>query len=314
MKIKSRVYRYALRHESLSRLMKFLGEKIFFRDVFNILLYPFFYCNYKCPYCIIRKSNFKFKEHSALEWANAFNKLKRSVISISGGEPFLWKNNGMKVFLENIDKKHAIYLVTNLYWKIEDHLSYLKEANERLSLFIAPSFHPHMTDVNIFLKKMKILRDNGFFISSSLVAYPTFFPKLKYYKKKFNDAGISLGIYSYIHPEFRYSDKQRKLLEQVTKKHVRGSITDFDSNPKKKICRAGKTNFLFVPSGDCYICHSGFYCVNSEIYKKYKAKKSEFFIGNIFDGTFKPKKGMTICDKPCSEICDIVCAKPKVIG
>ncbi len=86
---------------------------------------------------------------------------------------------------------------------------------------------------------------------------------------------------------------------------------DFDKNPKPKKCLAGQKYYFFAPNGDAYVCQAGFLHVNSKLHKKWKAKKSEFFLGNLFDGTFKPKK-MNVCTYPCSEYCDLVWAKPKV--
>jgi len=293
-----------------SRLLRSIYRKLFYKDKLQILLYPSFVCNYNCSYCYVKKGKLleKFnKEYTGKEWAGRLNKFEPAAISVTGGETFLWS---LREFLENIDKKHTVFVTSNLSWDVLKNIEWLKRIkNIKLSF----SFHPEMIDVDTFIIKFKLVRNSGIFAIASIVAHPNTFPKLNEYVERFKKEGIPFDVQTYLSPDFKYSEKDKKMLIGYIKTYRNETFFDFDIEPKPKTCVAGQRYFFLSPNGDAYTCQAGFLIDNSELHKKWKKKKSIFFMGNIFDDTFKLKK-IDVCRYPCSEYCDLVFAKPKLVG
>lgn len=286
----------------------------------NILCYPTFKCNYKCPYCnVITRGKMPERfpdEHSGKEWAEMFNKLEPSLIGFSGGELFLNVSKwSLREFLENVDKKHIIAITSNLSWDPDSVLPWLTKVRKEKRVHITFSFHESMTDIDTFIAKMKILKENGINSTISIVAAPAVIPKLDGFKDKFDKAGIRFVIHTFIDPAFKYTPEQKAVLGRyISTIRDEDNVEipfDFDSAPTAKNCIAGKNYYVFVPNGDAYACQSGLFCVNSPVHEKWRAPKSEFDLGNIFAGTFKPRDHETKgCMYPCSEYCDRAKAKP----
>lgn len=306
MSITSKLYNIGYK----SKILRGIYRNLFYKDRIQVLLYPSFKCNYNCSYCYVKKGKLleKFgEEHTGKEWAKQLNKFEPSAVSITGGETSLWS---LREFLENIDKKHIVFVTSNLSFDLESTLLWLKKIK---GLKLSLSFHPEMIDADEFISRFKQVKKAGIFAISSIVAHPDILPKLKYYKEKFKAENIPFDIQTYLSPNFNYDEEDKRMLLSMIDTNRDEIFFDFDSNPKPKKCSAGLKYYFFAPNGDAYMCQSGFLLVNSKLHDKWKAKKSEFFLGNIFNGTFKPKN-IDICNYPCSEYCDLVFAKPKLVG
>jgi hypothetical protein len=238
------------------------------------------------------------------------------VIGIVGGEPFLTASTwNLREFLEDIDGKHVIAITSNLSWDLDSVLPWFTRIRAEKKIHTTFSFHPFMTDVDTFISKMKILKANKISSTASIVAVPAVLPKLKEFKSKFDDAGIHFAIQTFVDPAFKYTAEQKAFLSKfivtIRDKDNVEIPFDFDSSPVPKNCVAGQNYYHFLPNGDAYTCQSGFMCVNSAVHTKWKAPKPTFYLGNIFDETFKPREFATKgCVYPCSEYCDRAYARP----
>jgi hypothetical protein len=241
----------------------------------------------------------------------AFNEFPPSLIELSGGEPFLKGSKwDLKAFLNNIDEKHTIHITSNLSWDLKE-LEWFEYLFKKKKIRLFCSFHPNMIDINNFISKMKVLKRHKITSSASIVAYPPLFNRLKEFKEKFEKEELTLIISPYIDPQFSYTEEQKRFLIKLQGFYY--SPLEFDKNPKDKNCLAGKKYFFLAPNGDAYSCNAGFYYVNSPLHVNWKADKSEFYLGNIFDKTLKLRFESFKCKYPCSEYCDIVHAKPRIL-
>jgi len=309
LSLRSKIYYHLYKIRPLRDFYK----KIFWRNKVFVGFYPTFLCNYECPYCVLIKLDYlkKFKVHGGKEWADAFNKLPPLMICVAGGEPFIW--NGLPDFLKYIDKKHYFTIFTNLSWEPEKHLDIFKPCKANFA--INCSFHPHTTDLKTFISKVKKLQDAGLKVSANIMTYPDLLNKIKKYKQIFEKENIPLEVQAYIDPNYTYTSEENEKVKKLVSNPLMSEreISGFDSSATLKECSAGITNLFIVPNGDIYKCVAGFYYVTSPLHKKFRAKKEEFYMGNVFDGTFKLENKKTLCRYPCSEACDITFAKPRII-
>ncbi len=293
--------------------MYFLKEKINFQSFFStvsyhikkvflpkwsILFVPTFKCNYNCPYCNVTKEKLGsiYKEINWRKWRKFFENIPPATVSISGGEPFLYKRI---VRLVNSLKKHKVHIVTNL-----SMLRKIKKINRSIRFTV--SFHPHMISLSAFKEKIIKLQRWGFSFQINIVAYPDIIDSLKFFKEVFENMGIHVNVDPYIDPSFTYS--REELLK--IKKFVRNRVTNFYANEgRKKKCNAGRKYFVIVPNGDVFACSLGFASYVSPRYKKFF--KKEFFLGNAFS-SFKILKKNRICFLPCASGCDLDLAKVKI--
>jgi len=281
-------------------------------DRIHINFTPTFVCNFNCPYCIVNQVQYykKYKkEHGGKEWLNVFDKYfdKPLLISMSSaGEPFLWK--GMKEFLLNISNLHYVQLSSNMSWDIDEFIDALKSC--RANFTLKGSYHPYGIDIDIFIEKLKRLQNEGLKIMAGIVAYPPKLSEIPEIVERFKREKIPFGVESYINPNSKYTKEQNEIIRKYIKNRP-PDIMEFDQNPSLKTCKAGQFYIFLISNGDVYTCAAGFYYVTSPLHKKFRAKKEEFYMGNVFDGTFKVKEKDIICKYPCSEYCDLEHAQVK---
>jgi len=279
----------------------------------NIILYPSFFCNYECPYCVIKASNRledypKESEHKWQEWVDVLNEFPPASISISGGETLLYP--GLFSLLDRLDIKHLVSLTTNLY-RVPERLL---DCRRRKTLNISASFHPSMTDYESFKDRVSRVKGRGFIISVEIVAYPSQLNDLTEYKKRFEeDLGVDVHIDPYITPLYQYTDKEFGLLNQLGIRNRKVGF-DFKGSRVLKWCKAGLSHVLFVPNGDAYACHAGFYYATSPLHSQFRVPHELFWMGNVFDKTFTFSEKSRNCSLPCSEACDLEGARVKEIS
>lgn len=279
----------------------------------SLVLYLSFECDYNCPYCIIRGSGCperypKESNHSWEEWVQVINNLPPANVSLTGGEPMLFP--GWVSLINNLATKHKISLTTNLS-QLPDEFLY---CNKKRDLGISASFHPYMADVDSFITRIQKLKEYGFKPSIECVAYPPLLDKLErltvFLKEK---TGVAVDVDPYISPDYRYTKAEIEILKRLGV-YGRKFGFDFDGCHILKQCNAGSKHFLVVPNGDVYACHAGFYYVTSPLHKEFSSPKEEFYLGNLFDGSFKPLTKPKLCSLPCSEACDLEGAQVREIS
>lgn len=269
-----------------------------------IVFSPTFRCNYNCPYCLINtKINYanrypKSNEYDYREWIIALNRFPCSLIYISGGEPLIFP--GLTDMIKAISKKH---LIGSLNTNLSSDINKLMKINQKKILSVAASFHPHMTDKEAFAKKVMMLKKIGFIVKVSLVAYPEILDSIDDFKVYFLEKlGVEFIIEPYLDPAYEYSDEEKRIVKKYVKTGRKIGYDFNDDRPKR--CYAGSKYFMIIPNGDVYTCYAGFYNDTSSIHNRY-SKKGSFYLGNLFDGTFKKISTRKICSIPCSEACDI---------
>lgn len=102
----------------------------------TITIKPTVRCNLDCDYCSMEwLERKKFKEVGYMEWVRLIEKIKPTVVNISGGEPMLYNDitdliNGL------VKRKYLISIVSNLTvyrelkksWRIVFYATYHKQA------------------------------------------------------------------------------------------------------------------------------------------------------------------------------------------
>lgn len=293
------------------KLLRFLFRKFLESKLLTFIWYITFKCNYRCPYCIIKtkskyylRSEFS-KEIGSKEWLKIFRKVPPSVVRITGGEPTLYSE-----FVELVNrfpKKHILCITTNL-----SNIETISKIKRRF-IFVSASYHPYMSSIEEFIENSIKIKNKFFSFTAECVAFPPILKDIIKMKEIFTKNNIKLNVDPYIDPTYKYTKEEMKLLNKLNVKdssRTRSIGFDFETFGKKKICDAGRRYFVVVPNGDVYICNAGFYYVTSPVHKKFRAKKDEFYLGNLFDKSFRRLKLRKVCYYPCSEACDIEGAKP----
>lgn len=302
----------------LKKLNRYLPESVrlsllpYYRKLFpglnNIIFIPQVACNYSCPYCIWNRftpQEYKKAYHGWAEWHRVFDAFPPSAFTITGGEPFLYKD--LVPLIERFPAKHLIScLVSNLELIDISAFGTLKRREFR----IMASFHPSMTTEARFLERLLALKTAGFRnVTVNFVAYPEYLDRIREFKKYFETkSGFYFRVDTYKDPVREYRDDELSLVQELKSEGIiapdRTDRYDFnDLSPKT--CRGGSSYFIVIPNGNVYRCMEGYYYTECEPYKDKRGQGDDFFLGNVFDGSFKPLKKKGICHSPCAELCDI---------
>ena len=303
--------------EILKTTNKFLPENFrlfllpYYRKIFpslrNIMFFPTLQCNYNCLYCPWKKFtpvHLKSRHYPYTDWIRVFEQMPPSAVIITGGETFLYPD--IVPLIENFPKKHFISsLVTNLGMNIEKLVS-LKNKEFR----IMTSFHPSMTTKEAFVDNLLLLKKNSFTnITVNFVAYPSYLEEIPHLKSYFEKAtGYYFRVDTFKDPEYNYSPEESALIRKYKKKGIiakdrteRYNFGDFSL----KLCKAGSKFIVMVQNGNVYSCVEGFYYTELEPYKQKYNKIDNFYLGNVFDGTFRISREERKCHSCCAELCDI---------
>jgi MoaA/NifB/PqqE/SkfB family radical SAM enzyme len=294
--------------KNLKDKVRSLYKKIF--PKVSIIFFPTFFCNYHCPYCEYDAQEF-FKmfphsvEHTWEEWVNAFSQFPHATISISGGETLSYK--GIIPLINALQEKHTVGLTTNVSLLSDDFLTHARK-----DISISVSFHPHTVEVEQLLPAVIELKNHGFKkVSVNFVAYPDKIHLLPELTSLFREKEIPLHVEALIHPEIRYSEEEERTVRNYTKSIHYG----FTASLESKKCLGGSKHFAIVPNGDVYTCAVGiYYGTCSPLYKIFKPRKEDFFLGNLFDHTFNKLRSPKMCSLPCSAACDNSGAQVEIIN
>lgn len=248
-------------------------------------------CNYRCPYCFFEGKWVEYKKRniylSVEQWLGYWDRIYklygRCYTLITGGEPFIYPN-----FIDLIDELSQIHYPINISTNASGNIeSFVKRINSgRVSLSV--SFQPYFDNLDLFLEKVKFLKESGFNGCINLVAYPPFIKDLEYYTKKFNSIGQDLKIIPFWG---NYEDRGYPFAYTSYEKEIIGIDDTWFNKVRKKgsICPAGYNSALIFPDGKVARC--------GQIGEK-------MLIGSFFDPEFKLLDEQLPCDAdfcPCDE-------------
>ncbi|MDD5006004.1 MAG: radical SAM protein [Candidatus Omnitrophica bacterium] len=275
----------------------------------HIILHPTLLCNYQCSYCLypkyLDKDNSVFKTNIPYqEWLVLFDKFPRSTITISGGEPLLYKD--LDRLILGLAKTHIIsQVISNISTNL-DVLVRAKKANFRLMA----SFHGGRASLDEFSKNLLYLKKQKLNITVNFVGTNENLKDFKYYEDYFKK---KLKVFFRVDA---YEDLNREIKDLKISIHGINYILDREkyNNYKSKSCLGGSKYFIVKPNADVYRCHSGFMYINSKEYKKVASQMdlSSFLLGNLKDPDFKLRNITFICHSPCRGVCDIELAAVKL--
>lgn len=247
-------------------------------------------CNYRCSYC---QNDFKepegFSVKTPEEWAAAWKRFYddygTAAIQLTGGEPTTYPR--FFEILREVAKMHHVEMQTNLSWDPEDLIKAVSP--DRVSR-IGASFHQDHEKFDVFLAKMKRLKDAGFKVEITYVAYPPYIEKGKELLSQAREAGVPFSVLSFQgeykgkrYPE-SYSREEIDRLAELN--HFIGNYAQamanwdvehkvvVEKNEEKpeisRRCRMGQMYGWMLPNGETRRC-----C------------KSPVILGNILDGGLK---------------------------
>ena len=282
----------------------------FYRRLFpglkNIFFIPQLTCNYTCGYCIWNRftpHDLKDAYRPYTEWIKAFEALAPSAVTITGGEPLLYRD--IVPLIENFPAKHLLSsLVTNLSVSV-DSLTGLKRKDFRMMA----SFHPSMTTKEEFGEKLKKLKAAGFRnLTVNFVASPSQLKDIPSLKEFFErEVGVSFRVDTFKDPDQAYSQGELDLVRDYKRKAIiasdRSEGYDFSDFSTKR-CKAGSNYALIIANGGAYSCMEGYYYTECEPYKNKYNRIDSFYLGNIFEFGFRLEEKDRLCHSPCAEICD----------
>lgn len=270
-------------------------------------------CNYRCSYCPI-VTNFSYaniygkkQEHSEAEWIAAMDRLPKSNIYISGGEPFLFE--GLPELINGLTKHNILGMVTNASQKTE-----LYDRIER-RIHLNVSFHREFVREDDFLKKLDELRRIGrFHLNVNLVATRENIPMIAKVEQMLSDHRVSLHVDPYIDPnmQFEYTPEEMAILAPYLPSDRRANLDmlGFDDYAPKE-CSAGRNYVNIMPDGTVFRCASGFEYFHSPLRRPLLEKgphapyNPNFFkMGNLFDPDFRLDTKSVRCELPCIAACD----------
>lgn len=239
-------------------------------------------CNYRCTYChapkpwkvYTIKPRYPGKEKWIEIWEGIYERYGESEIIISGGEPFVYPDV-MEIAMR-LSEIHMIEFCTNLYF---DATSLIRCMNPK-RVRVGTSFHPEFTRLEFFIKKVKLIKDNGFETWVNFVPWPPFLSQLEDIKNVLQENGIKIIIQPFIgqhegkqYPQ-GYTDEEKKILgifnDEANRETVDFKTTE-RSNKKGRLCRMGE-NYAFIhPDGETERC----------------CRDHSLKLGNMIDNTFK---------------------------
>jgi MoaA/NifB/PqqE/SkfB family radical SAM enzyme len=256
-------------------------------------------CNFNCPYCYIRHFNKDQPGHGVKEDVEAFkrNDIDWQVISMSGGEPFIYHN--FVELCKELTKFATIVIDTNCstsnIYDFADTIDPAKVKEIHCSLHIGQrDNHDEM------IKKILYLRERGFHVFVTQVMHPTLFDDYEELYEYFETHGILInpkafeGIYHGKQYPQAYSEEQRRLILKYAEKSMNQSSRHLNFGYstmvygsldwKGRKCKAGYNHFEIGYNGDAFRCHGD---------KRY--------LGNLYKGDIKLDSEPQICTQ---NVCD----------
>lgn len=225
-------------------------------------------CNYRCPYCFLAgKWDTAAKENrypGIKKWKEVWDKIYRRYgschIHFSGGEPFTYPD-----FLELVvflSERHTLEFSTNLSFDITGFI----EKVDPLKVRLGASFHPEFVAFEEFLGKALRLKENGYQIHITFVAYPQQLNEAKSFQAECKNKEVRFIIQPFrgkyngqTYPD-SYTTLERELIKSCgTNLPANEGLFNFHLNKKqvfRRLCRMGQMYGKIYASADVYRCCS----------------------------------------------------------
>lgn len=262
-------------------------------------------CNFKCHYCweVQAQEHGLYKAapfgETCDKWVAAWNKLKPSILDITGGEPFLlpWLTDMIK----RLDPDIKLGMTTNIS---HDLTHFVQEIGPERFVNITCSFHPtengtarNPMNLYLFTGRALMLKNRGFPITINFVTWPEQLWLIDDFKAWFEQKGLRFHVDSYSsisYYPFKFSDKElayagkflapgRKPPELVQKYGQNYQVT----------CSGGLSHLSVQPNGDATRCILEHQLLHDPAYPKDNVKA----VGNILDPDFE----LWDTELPCNE-------------
>jgi len=254
-----------------------------------------FFCFFKCFYCFYslegwenlleRQKPIKGTEEIVEAWNYIYGKFGKAKIYITGGEPFLYPD--FNLIVKNLAKLHKIEITSNLSVGINEFIDINRDLTENIEF--NATFHPMYIDINKFLEKVLLLRENGFKCRVCYLAHPVQLREMLLYKRYFLNFKIVMTPVEFVgnfrnrnYPE-EYSKTEKEFLNLVLNWDNNWQISAKELNVEKekvysgeKQCIAGYSYGVIDVKGNVRPC----------------GQLKEPILGNIF------KKDVEFLDKP----------------
>ncbi|MHB9154089.1 MAG: radical SAM protein, partial [Endomicrobiales bacterium] len=154
-------------------------------------------CNYRCSYC---QNDFKEPEgftvlppeRWAEIWKSVHDRYGTCAIQLTGGEPTFYPR--FFEVLREVAKLHFVEMQTNLSWEPRQLIDTVSP--DRVSR-VGASFHQEFEKYDSFIQKMRALKDAGFKVEITYVAYPPYLEKGKDFLRIAREAGVPFSVLSF---------------------------------------------------------------------------------------------------------------------
>lgn len=255
-------------------------------------------CNYRCSYCHFELRD-SWDEMSAYQgaprpeawkqaWERLYERYGSATILVVGGEPL--HHPGAGEILEHVARRHYVSIITNLSLpseRLEELACRLPAQRTRFGA----TFHPEFAEAGPLRDKLAGLRDKGFDVWLTIVAWPPLLERLPEWREYFAAAGIPLSVCVFFgthegktYPE-AYTEAQRAFLDPF--------LSPFDRRYQLRRedtiglpCAAGFVYAKVRANGDVYRCGT---------VAEYRSTGQEPVLGNVFDPAFRLNEAPAPC-------------------
>lgn len=215
---------------------------------------------------------------------------KKCLITLTGGEPFLFPN-----FIElcHLLTKHSdISIETNL-----SHKKVYEFADKIYPGRISITTTAHISElekynlVEDFIAKVKYLKEKGFRVKVYYVMYPPFFKRFKHDYEFFKSYDILIipkvfeGKYHFRRYPQAYSQAQKDMIIRFTNDTNKLMLESIDHNLKGKECLAGKSFIQIKNDGRAYKCYGDIVCYGDN-----------HSMGSLIRGGISLYKNIKVCE------------------
>jgi len=221
-------------------------------------------CNYACSYCFLQGEGgapatsgdiYRAPEEWRRCWDRFHERFGPARIDIAGGEPFLYP--GFLEILENLSHRHEIYVITNFFWEASDIVNLISPDNVRLVL----SMHPeHIASSDKFLQKAAVLKERGFRVRITAVAYPPFIETVLLYSRMCEASGLKFtgtpffGSYRGHQYPPAYTDSEKESLRCMLDSPRHALYQFQELKPLGRQCNVGVEYGRISPDGTVKPC------------------------------------------------------------
>lgn len=254
-------------------------------------------CNFNCSYCYIRHLNYSQPGHGWKKDVEAFkkNRIDWQVISMSGGEPFIYPD--FVRLCEELTTFSTIVIDTNCstsnIYEFADKINPDKVKEIHCSLHIG-----QRNNYDKMIEKILYLRKKGFHVFVSQVMHPSLFEDYKKYYDYFREHNILInpkafeGVYHFKQYPQAYSEAQKRLILDYAERSMPQSSKHLNFgfstmvfggvDWKGRRCRAGYDHIEIDYDGTAFRCHG-----------------DKRVMGNLYDGSIVCDNKPQYCFKDC---------------